>query len=118
MRWYGSLNNRFAEHCKQPEPEVGMGVTAMYWSDREPYEIVAVKDARHIEVRRLDYKRIDNNGAYSECQEYEYISNPDYHTIPLFKTQKGQWRERIGKNGLGDLIYVVGYAERYYDYTF
>ena len=90
-----------------------MGVTAIYWSDREPYEIVAVKDERHITVRAMDSKCIDYYGG-----EWEVFPNPNGRTFDLFRTKKGQWRERIGKNGLGDIIYVVGYASKYRDPSF
>ena len=115
--WYGSLQNRLAERTIQPEPEVGMGVTEMMWSDREPWEIIEVIDERHIVIRALDSKRIDNRGL-SECQDYEYFSNENNRTARLFKTKKGQWRERIGRNGLGDTKFVIGYADKYWDPSF
>lgn len=114
--WYGSVQNRIEERMRMPEPKVGMGVTELYYTDREPYEIIEVIDDRHITVRRLNYKRIDNNGM-SECQDYEYYSNPDGYVAHLFKTKQGRWVERIGKrysaNG-----WKIGRAERYYDYSF
>ena len=100
-----------------PKPEVGMGVTEIWYSDREPYEITEVIDERHIMVRRMDYRRTDE-GGFSEMQEYEYISNESYPSVMLFLTKKGQWRERIGKNGLGGNCFVIGKAERYYDFSF
>lgn len=115
--WYGSLQNRIEERAKQPEPVVGMGVTEMCWSDRHPFEIIQVKDSRHIVVRALDHKRIDNNGM-SECQEYEYTSNEKNITCNLFKTQKGRWRERMPDRTLGSTHYVLGFAEEYYDFSF
>lgn len=116
-RWYGSLQNRLAESAKQPKPEVGMGVTEFYWSDREPYEIVKVIDDRHIIIRRLDAKRIDKNG-FSECQEWEYTSNPENNTTKLFLTKKGVWRERYPSGHLGCNGFGIGYAEKYIDPTF
>lgn len=115
-RWYGSLQNRLAESSAMPAPQVGMGVTEMCWSDRHPYEIVAVKDARHITVRPLGHKRIDENG-FSESQEYEYFSQPDAPTLNLFLTKQGRWRERIGRS-LGATCFYVGFAEEYYDFSF
>ena len=115
--WYGSVQNRIYENSKGKEPQVGMGVTEMLWSDRHPWEIIEVKDERHIVVRELDWKRVDG-GGFSEAQEYEYSSNPDNRTARLFRTKKGQWRERIGKNGLGCTVFVIGVAERYYDFSF
>lgn len=114
--WFGSLQNRLEERARMPEPEVGMGVTEMCWSDRHPYEVVEIKDERHIVVRALDSKRIDNNG-FSESQEYEYTSNTNNPVITLFKTKNGEWRERIGRT-LGCNRFVIGYAEKYYDFSF
>lgn len=114
--WYGSLQNRLGERAKSPKPEVGMGATEFYWSDREPWEIIAVKDDRHITVRTLGTKRIDSNGM-SECQDYEYYSDPNGRTAELFLTNKGRWVERIGRR-YGCNTFVIGYAEKYYDYSF
>ena len=113
MQWYGSLQNRLAERSRQPEPEVGMGVTAMYWSDRYPYEIIAVKDNRHITVREMDSKCLDYYAG-----DWRVFSNPNGRVVNLFKTKRGQWRERIGKNGLGDIVYCLGVARRYEDPSF
>lgn len=116
MKWYGSLNNRIAERAKHPKPEVGMGVTEMLFSDREPYEIVQVVDDRHLLVRRLDARRTDDNGM-SEDQEYEYTSNPQNPTIKLFKTKQGLWRQQHGRS-LGINKFAIGYAEKYRDPCF
>ena len=116
-KWYGSLQNRILENSAMPKPEVGMGVTECLWSDRNPYEIVEVKDDRHLMIRALDWKRIDE-GGFSEAQEYEYFSNEDNPVIQIFLTKQGQWRQRLGRNGLGCNRFAVGYAERYYDFTF
>lgn len=113
MSWYGSLQNRIAENSRYPEPEVGMGVTAMYWSDREPYEIIEVKDSRHITVRAMGFKCLDYYAG-----DWEVFTNPDGRVVNLFKTKSGQWRERIGKNGLGDIRYCVGHASKYEDPSF
>lgn len=118
MKWYGNLNNRFLENCRGAQPEVGMGVTQCLWSDRHPWEIIAVKDDRHITIRALDAKRIDRN-YMSECQEYEYYSNEKNRVLNLYKTKRGKWVIRIGRNGV-DASYgwYIGRAEEYYDYTF
>lgn len=115
---YGSLHNRMLENSNgQPVPQVGMGATECMYSDRHAYEIIEVKDERHIVVRQYDTKRIDNNGM-SESQEYEYISNPNNPTRNLFLTKQGRWRERVGQRGLGRNGWVIGRATEYYDYSF
>lgn len=115
--FYGSLQNRLMERSKMPEPQVGMGVTEFFYSDRHPYEIIEVIDSRHIVVRALDYKRVDDNGM-SDCQDYEYYSNPANHTKKLFLTKQGQWRERYGDRRLGCNTFGIGFACKYYDYSF
>lgn len=55
------------------EIKVGTGVTEYHWSDREAYEVVAVKDQRHVTVRRYDVKHI--GGAFEN--KWELISNPE-----------------------------------------
>lgn len=116
--WYGSVNNRVMERATSPVPVVGMGVTQCYWSDREPWEIIEVKDERHIVIRKLDTNRVDKNGM-SECQDYEYISNELNEVKRLYKTSSGKWVERIGRNGVDKSTgWYVGYAEKYYDYSY
>lgn len=119
MEWYGSLQNRFEERIKSTiTPQVGMGVTELLWSDREPYEIIEVKDDRHIVIRRMNYKRTDKNG-FSECQEYEYTSNPNGYTCTLYRNNKGRWVRRVGRNGVDNSSgWVVGRMEKYEDPTF
>ena len=114
-RAYGSLQNILLDRTSGLLPVVGMGATEISYTDRYPYEIIEVKDDRHITVRALDYKRIDDFG-FSESQEYEYSSNEDNATKDLFFTKQGKWRERIGR-GLGSAFFI-GRAEKYYDFTF
>ena len=70
--WYGSINNRLEENkmfCK--EIEVGTGMTEYSYSDRDAYEVVEVKDQKHVAVREYDHKL--KGGAYSN--DWELISN-------------------------------------------
>lgn len=116
--WYGSINNRIDERVRGEEPQVGMGVTHYGWSDRDPYEIIEVKDARHITVRSLGWKRIDDNGM-SECQEYEFYSDPNGRVERLYKNNKGRWVKRVGRNGVDNYGgWRIGRAEKYYDFSF
>lgn len=83
MKLYGSLNNRFEEnkmYCD--EIKVGTGMTEYGYSDRYPYEVIAVKDQKHVTVRKLDHKHVgdgcmDNN--------WELISNENNPTRELVK---------------------------------
>lgn len=114
--WYGSITNRIDEgHTFTDKIEVGTGVTEMCYSDRHPYEVVEIIDKRHLMIRRMNSKRIDNNGQ-SECQEYEYSSNLNATPIKIFKSKTG-WREQRGRK-LGSTRYAVGFMEEYYDPCF
>lgn len=86
--WYGSFQNRLEENKMfTDEITVGTGVTEYFYSDRKPYEVTEVEDQKHITVRTLDHKRVDNYGM-SDCQEYVYISNPDNPEYLLTKRGK------------------------------
>ena len=81
--WYGSLMNRLAEDrmfCD--EIKVGTPMTEYLWSDRHPYEVVAVKDQKHVTVRGLDHKHVGNG---SMDNEWELISNESNPTRNLEK---------------------------------
>lgn len=89
-RWYGSLQNRLLENCNDPaEITVGMGATEYSYSDREPLEVISVKDQKHVTVRRLVAKRTDDNGM-SECQQYEFYSDESQPSYDLVK-RGGYW---------------------------
>jgi hypothetical protein len=65
-----------------PVIEVGTGMTEYGWSDRHAYEVIEVRDQKHVTVRLLDHKHVgdgcmDNN--------WELISNPDNPTKDMVK---------------------------------
>ena len=124
----GSLSNHLLSRAVigQPEVQVGMGVTFLSWTDRNPgtiYAVTKVGKNTIIECREDDAKRIDSNGM-SEAQEYEYIQRPD--RAPYFY--------RVGRNGLWEQIRKneetgrwvkggsrglrIGEREKYHDFSF
>jgi len=83
MKLYGSLNNRLEEdHMFCPEIVVGTGVTEYHWSDRTPYEVIAVQDQKHVTVRQLDHRHV---GTGCMDNNWELFSNPDLPTRDLLK---------------------------------
>ena len=85
MKLYGSLNNRFEEGQQYvSEIKVGDGVTEYGYTDRYAYEVIEVINQNNIVIRKVDANRIDNNGM-SDCQNYEYKSNPNNRKIKLTK---------------------------------
>ena len=99
--------------------EVGTKMTQFHWSDRTAWEVIAVKDQKHVTVRELSAKCI--GGAYSN--DWELTSNPNGRTMEL-GMRGNKWynlyRDRDTKK-----IYhwekvnvSFGYADYYYDYSF
>ncbi|MBQ0165354.1 MAG: hypothetical protein KBS75_09200 [Bacteroidales bacterium] len=81
-RLYGSLQNRLEENRQFCETiEVGTGVTEYSYSDRHAYEVVAVKDQKHVTIREYDHKFCGE--AYTN--DWELISNPENPEINLVK---------------------------------
>jgi hypothetical protein len=120
----GSLINHFYSRStiNEPEPEVGMGVTMLSWSDRHAGTIVEVNNKkRYIAVTDDHTKRIDNNGI-SESQEYEYTPVMDGYRNYYRKDRKGEWR-RCFFNEKKRLVFtsgglILGKKESYYDFSF
>lgn len=82
MKYYGSLTNRFEEgkqFCE--EIKVGTGVTEYHYSDRTAYEVIAVKDQKHITIREYDAKHIGD--AFEN--KWELVSNEENPTYNLTK---------------------------------
>lgn len=81
--WYGSLNNRLEENkqfCE--EIKVGTGVTEYFYSDRHAYEVVAVKDQKHVSIREYDHKHV---GDTPMDNNWELISNEKNPVVDLVK---------------------------------
>lgn len=90
-QFYGSLNNRFEENkmfCE--EIKVGTGMTEYHWSDRDAYEVVAVKDQKHVTVREYDHKKADDT-PYSN--NWILVSNENNPTIEMVKRGKYWYSE-------------------------
>lgn len=123
----GSLVNHLQSRAVigQPEPAIGMGVTFLSWTDREPGTIVNVfkiGKTQYIECTDDDYKRIDSNGI-SESQKYEYTTNPDGYRSTFRIGRSGKW-ESVSKNENGRYVKTGGYGlrigqrEKYHDFSF
>lgn len=102
--WYGNLTNRLEENkmfCE--EITVGTGMTEYLYSDRRPYEVVEVKDQKHVKVRRLDHKHIGN---VPMDNSWELISNEENPVYEM--TKRGNfwyWTVRITSDILEDLTF-------------
>lgn len=80
--WYGNLNNRLEENRQFcDEIKVGSGMTEYLYSDRHAYEVVAVKDQKHVTVRMLDAKHVGE--AFEN--KWELTSNKNNPTMEMAK---------------------------------
>ena len=105
----GSLINHVATSSRQIQPEIGMGATICYWSDREVGTIIKLTPCQiHIQMDKAT--RTDNNGM-SECQQYVYERNLK-GAIHIFRKTKRGWRNP-GGNGI-----IIGHRDKYHDFSF
>ena len=83
--WYGNLHNRLEEN-KQfcDEIKVGTGATEYFYSDRHAYEVIEVKDQKHVVIREYSHKPI---GEYMSNQ-WELISDENNRIMELTKRGK------------------------------
>ena len=88
-KWYGNLSNRIEENRQFcDEIKVGTGMTRYSWSDRHAYEVIAVKDQKHVKVREYDHKRPDTEKDYSYSNEWVLVSNVNNPVIEMVKRGK------------------------------
>lgn len=109
----------------QPEPEVGMGVTFLSFSDRAPgtiYEVQNRKGVVWIGVRGDNYKRTDKNGM-SEMQTYEFTQNPEGPLSWFKRLENGMWQamhfnEKTKRYNKGSQRLRIGERDKYHDFSF
>lgn len=86
MKLYGSYVNRVQENKMfTDEIKVGTGMTEYSWSDRDAYEVIEVKDQKHVTVRELSHRHI---GDGSMDNKWELYSDENNRTMELVKRGK------------------------------
>lgn len=109
----GSLINRLGERSKQPDLQVGMGITIYSWSDRSAGTIQSIsKSGKSFTFRYDKAVRTDKNGM-SDCQQYKYEPIENGTLFTAFKTKNGSWK--IKKDGR---VVGIGYRDFYHDWSF
>lgn len=114
MKWYGSIDNRLEENRMfTDEIKVGTGVTEYFYSDRHAYEVIAVKDQKHVTIREYSHKMKGQDSFGSN--NWELISNPENPTMDLVKRGKYWYSTRTvtreeyeAADQFGKLSIVVG----------
>ncbi len=94
-------------------PEVGMGATICYWSDRHAATIIQVtRNGKRIVLQEDIAIRTDSNGM-SEMQTYQFERDPNGALHIATKRKDGSYRITGGKTRVS-----IGNRSEYYDYSF
>lgn len=121
---YGSMFNHLYARGKAPEPEVGMGATMLYWSDRRAATVVEVErfktgpragQVKAVVVQQDKATRTDNHGM-SDAQTYEYERDPQGPTRRYRLVTRGKKAGTFQAQGGGGLL--LGARAEYFDYSF
>jgi hypothetical protein len=117
---YGSLTNLIADGRQSKEPEVGDGVTFVYWSDRKPGTVVEVErfktgpqagQVKAVLVTDDKAIRTDSNGM-SDAQSYRFETVWDGPRTRATLRKDGKWKTKGGTRVL------IGERDAYHDYSF
>ncbi len=97
--------------ANQPLPEVGMGATLVFYSDRHACTISRVsKSGKTFWMKRDEAKRLDTKGM-TESQRYAYFSNESESEIRVNLSKQG-WKTSGGQK------VWVGIRDQHFDYSF
>jgi hypothetical protein len=113
---YGSLNNLMAADARYPDPEVGMGMTFISWTDRKAGTIVEVVNAKTIRVQADTSTRTDGLGM-TDAQTYDYSPDPDAPIETYTLRSNGRW-VRKGESAKGGSRIAIGARSTYHDFSF
>jgi len=96
-------------------PQVGMGATECYVTDRFPYTIIKVDPkGKWFEAQEDNATRTDKNGM-SDQQTYSYTPNPNGATRIVKKNRQGLWTTNGLKKGQH---WAIGIRRKYHDFSF
>ena len=101
----GSLQNvLLANSRNRIEPEVGMGGTLVYWTDRHACTVAVVHGPDLIEVQQDHAVRVDKNGL-SESQTYTFERDANA-PLRLFKRDRKGWWRRAERRPDGRIVFL------------
>lgn len=112
---YGSMINQLSSNATPPQPEVGMGATMLYWSDRVAGTVIEVKGKRLV-WQEDNATRADQNGM-SDAQTYTYTPDPEGRVEVFTLRKNGRW-VREGDSMQNGTCLGLGYRRKYYDFSF
>ena len=104
--------NRILEHTTNPKPEVGMGATIYFFSDRHAATVTRVSPSgKTIELQEDLATRTDSNG-FSEMQSYTFERNPGGRRYVARLRKNGTFKTSTGEG------VSLGKRSEYYDFSF
>lgn len=123
-KFYGSLNNRLMEEVKNPEPEVGMGVTESMYSDRHAWYVAEItkKNAKgevtEIRLVRATYKC--NDYFAGNWTVFPFEKADVEQTIRIKRTRPDKFGRRFWTYGgkMEGTKFILGHADEYEDPSF
>lgn len=118
MSNHGSLQNMIAASGRNSVvPEVGMGATLVFWTDRKGATIVEVSaSGKRIVVQEDKATRTDSHGM-SDAQSYEHTPDPDAPRTAYTLRKNGRY-VREGEPMKGGGAILIGSRSTYHDYSF
>jgi hypothetical protein len=112
---FGSFYNIVMDEQAPAVPEVGMGATELFWSDRHAHTIIKVHGPKLIEVQRDKATRTDGNGI-SDAQSYQYEADPKGAVVMVSLRKNGKWI-RVGES-MRAPSFAIGTRIEFYDFGF
>lgn len=107
----GSLINHMVSGMRMTEPQVGMGASILYWTDRCAATIIKVTPCT-VHVQRDNSVRTDKLGMTDSGQEYAFTPDPSA-PVQIFRKTKRGWKETGGSARL-----AIGKRDEYRDPSF
>ena len=96
-------------------PEVGMGATRHFFTDKRPYTVVKVYSDRCIDVRHCSAVCVNDGEAYGQNWDIKEVeSNPP---IKVTFRKNGRWHQ-VGESMAAGSYFTIGERRMYHDWSF
>ena len=114
---YGSFQSRLMEVAKHPAPEIGMGATITWFTDRVAGTIIGIgRGGKLVKVQEDKATRTDSLGM-SESQDWAYEPDPTGMVTIFTLRRNGLWVAG-GSEMTGGPRLAIGHRSHYYDFSF
>jgi hypothetical protein len=118
MATTGSLFNHLMENSSSPNPQIGMGATMLFWTDRWAGTITKVKGNTLIWQRDTANRRLhEDESTFNDSQSYDYLPNPNSPEYVFTLRKNGRWVKK-GETMYGGTKLSIGHRTEYYDFSF